>query len=55
MPGTHFSICWIRGSREPGGRLREKYGRKQQERESQRLGEERPLRGVSAVGRWRRA
>lgn len=46
MPGTHFSICWIRGSRE----LRERYRRKHQENESQRLDEERP----NAMGRWRR-
>lgn len=48
------SICWIRGSRELGGRLRERYRRKHQENESQRLDEERPLRGVSAMDGWRR-
>lgn len=55
MPGKHSGICWISGSREPGGRQRQKYRRKHQENESHRGWEKGdPLRGERAMGRWRR-
>lgn len=60
MPEIHCSVCWTGGSREPGGRQKQKCKRTHQEEESDGL-RERPegwkqqlIRGIRAVGRYRR-